>query len=58
MYAMVCTRSDLGYAVSTVNQFISNPKKIILEYSEVSIAISTRNCETRLDVSEIKNERV
>jgi len=27
MYAMVCTRSDLAYAVSTVSRFISNPGK-------------------------------
>jgi len=26
IYAMVCTRSDLAYAVSTVNQFMSNPE--------------------------------
>jgi len=27
MYAMVCTRPDLAYAVSTVSRFMSNPKK-------------------------------
>ena len=27
MYAMVCTRPDLTYAVSTVSQFMSNPGK-------------------------------
>jgi len=27
MYVMVCTRSDLGYAVSIVSQFMSNLKK-------------------------------
>jgi len=27
MYAMVCSRSDLTYAVSTVSRFMSNPGK-------------------------------
>ena len=27
MYAMVCTRPDLAYAVSTVSRFMSNPEK-------------------------------
>jgi len=27
MYAMVCTRPDLAYAVSIVNRFVSNPEK-------------------------------
>jgi len=27
MYAMVCTRPDLAYAVSTVSRFMSNPAK-------------------------------
>ena len=27
MYAMVCTMSDLAYAVSTVSRFMSNPGK-------------------------------
>jgi len=27
MYAMVCTRTDLAYAVSTVSRFMSNPGK-------------------------------
>jgi len=27
MYAMVCTRPDLAYAVSTVSWFMSNPGK-------------------------------
>jgi len=27
MYAMVCTRLDLTYAVSTINQFMSNSEK-------------------------------
>ena len=27
MYAMVCTRPDLAYAVSTVTRFMSNPEK-------------------------------
>ena len=27
IYAMVCTRPDLAYAVSTVSQFMSNPEK-------------------------------
>ena len=27
MYAMVCTRSDLAYTVSTVIRFMSNPGK-------------------------------
>jgi hypothetical protein len=25
MYAMVCTRTDIAHAVSTVSRFISNP---------------------------------
>jgi len=28
MYAMVCTRPDLTYAVSTVSRFMSNPENI------------------------------
>ena len=27
MYAMICIRPDLAYAVSTVSQFMSNPRK-------------------------------
>ena len=27
MYAMVCTRLDLAYAVSTISRFMSNPGK-------------------------------
>jgi len=27
MYAMICTRPNLVYAVSTVSQFMSNPGK-------------------------------
>jgi len=27
MYAMICTRPDLTYAVSTVSRFMSNPRK-------------------------------
>ena len=27
MYAMVCIRPDLAYAVSTINQFLSNSGK-------------------------------
>jgi len=27
MYAMICTRSDLAYAVSTISRFMSNPGK-------------------------------
>ena len=27
MYAMVCTRPDIGYAVGVVSRFISNPGK-------------------------------
>ena len=27
MYAMVCTRSDIGYAVEVVSRFMSNPDK-------------------------------
>ena len=55
MYAMVCTRPDLAYAVSTVSRFVSNPGKKILESSKVGATISARDCETRLGVSEIEN---
>jgi len=27
MHAMICIRSDLAYAVNTVSQFMSNPRK-------------------------------
>ena len=27
MYAMVCTRPDIGYAVGVVSRFMSNPSK-------------------------------
>ena len=27
MYAMVCTRPDIGYAVGVVSRFMSNPGK-------------------------------
>ena len=27
MYAMVCTRPDIGYAVGVVSRFMSNPDK-------------------------------
>ena len=27
MYAMVCTRPELAYAVSTISRFMSNPRK-------------------------------
>jgi len=27
MYVMVCTRSDLAYAITTVSRFMSNPGK-------------------------------
>jgi len=29
MYAMVCTRSELAYAVSLASRFMSNPKSNI-----------------------------
>jgi len=29
MNVMVCTRPDLAYAISTVSQFMSNPRKNI-----------------------------
>jgi len=55
IYAMVCTRPNLAYAVSTVSQFISNLKKATLGSSEVGATISARECETRLGVSKIEN---
>ena len=35
MYVMVCTRPDLVYAVSTVSQFMSNPRKATSRSSKV-----------------------
>jgi len=52
---MVCTRPDLAYAVSTVSQFMSNSGK--QHWDEVGIMISSRDCETRLGVSEIGNRK-
>ena len=55
MYAMVCTRPDLAYVVSTVSRFMSNPEKQHWEAVRVGTTISVRDCKTKLDVSEIKN---
>jgi len=56
MYAMVCTRPDLAYIVSILNQFIKS-RKVTLGSSEVGTTISTRDCETRFGVSEIENRK-
>ena len=53
MYVMVCTRPDLANAVSTSVHVKS--RKVILKSSEVGAMIPTRDCETRLGVSEIEN---
>ena len=37
MYAMVCTRPDLAYAVSTVSRFMSNSEKATLRSSEAML---------------------
>ena len=51
MYAMVCTRPDLTYR----KLVHVKPRKATLGSSEVNIMISTRDCESRLGVSEIEN---
>ena len=55
MYVMVCTRPDLAYVVSTSVHV--KFKKVTLRRSEVGSMISARDCETRLGVSEIENEK-
>jgi len=55
MYAMVCTRPDLAYTISTVRVNIKF-KKVTLGSSEVDVTISSRDCETRLGVSKIENK--
>ena len=49
MYAMVCTRPDLAYHKLVHVKF----RKATLESSKVGILISTRDCVSRLGVSEI-----
>ena len=55
MYAMVCTRPDLAYAVSAVSHVKS--RKATLESSKVGATISAMDYETRLDVSKIESEK-
>jgi len=55
IYAMVCTRPDLAYIVSTVSRFMLNLEK---ESSEVGATISTRDYETRHGILEIENRKV
>ena len=39
MYAMVCTRPDIGYAVGVVSRFMSNPGKEHLEHGQVDTSV-------------------
>jgi len=54
MYAMVCTKLDLAYAVSTVSHSCQI-QEATLGSSEVGATIFTRDCDTRLGVSKIEN---
>ena len=54
MYAMVCTRSDLAYAVSTVSQSMSSAVKQHCEAMKWVLRY-LRETATRLGVSEIEN---
>ncbi|KAG8498693.1 hypothetical protein CXB51_005074 [Gossypium anomalum] len=56
MYAMVCSRPDLSYAVSAVSRYMANPGKRILESSSVDLRYLRGTTDVCLHLEELKME--